>query len=144
MRELLAFVFVLGWAAGCEPPAATVAPSSDALAAPKPPVAEPQPQAQAEQPAAQPSAPEPAAGGECATSESCSAAAAEAERQGHAERAAALYTRACDLGLGQACHRLGELYRDGKGVAPDDDRARALFDQGCRQGSNASCDALGH
>lgn len=86
----------------------------------------------------------PQAAGECATSETCSAAAADEERKGHPDRAAPLYARACDLGLGQACHRLGELYRDGKGVAPDDDRAHALFEQGCRQASNAACDALGH
>jgi len=82
--------------------------------------------------------------GECPTAEACDAEASAHERDGHPERAASLYGRACDLGLGTACHRLGELHRDGKGVPANDDQARALFSRGCQQGSNAACDALGH
>jgi TPR repeat protein len=82
--------------------------------------------------------------GACATTEACDAEASALDRAGHPDRAAPLYARACDLGLGTACHRLGELHRDGKGVPADDDQARALFTRGCQQGSNAACDALGH
>jgi TPR repeat protein len=82
--------------------------------------------------------------GACATTEACDAEATAHDRAGHPDRAAPLYARACDLGLGTACHRLGELHRDGKGVPADDDQARALFTRGCQQGSNAACDALGH
>jgi TPR repeat protein len=124
---------------GCDADAGSATPKVEA-----PPVA-PKPVAAAahEAPEREPEASEQPVG-ECATSESCAAAASHEERLGHPERAASLYARACDLGVGQACHRLGELYRDGQGVAPDDDRAHALFEQGCRQGSSAACDALGH
>jgi TPR repeat protein len=124
--------------AGCQAKSRSVATDPAVPSAPKP-VAAPVPEEAAPELGAPAQAP-----GECASGEACSAAASDEERQRHPERAAPLYARACDLGLGQACHRLGELYRDGKGVAPDDDRARALFEQGCRQGSNAACDALGH
>jgi TPR repeat protein len=116
------------------------------LAAKVPPLAEPAPVAD-RPPAAPPTelAPvEPVAAGQCATSESCSAEAAVEERAKHFDKAAALYERACELGLPQACHRAGELYRDGKGVAPDDARAHVLFERGCREGSTSACDALGH
>jgi TPR repeat protein len=117
-------------------------PAPQAPQAPPPsqpaPVAVPEP----EVPVAAPV--EPAPSGECATAELCSAAAGAEERQGHHDRAAPLYQRACELGLGQACHRLGELYQAGKGVASDEGQARQLFELGCRQGSNAACDALGH
>jgi TPR repeat protein len=55
-----------------------------------------------------------------------------------------LFEAACGLGSGAACGRLGELVRDGRGVAPDDRRARSLFEQGCALGSTAACDAVGH
>jgi TPR repeat protein len=103
------------------------------------PVAEPSPEPSELAPEA-----EPVAHGECATGESCHAAASVQDREKHPERAAPLYLRACELGVGQACHRLGELYLDGKGVAADDAKARELFELGCREGSMAACDALGH
>lgn len=129
------------WVASCDVGPASVAPKAEPPAASQP-IAAPVPQAP--EPERELDVVEHAAAGECASRESCSAAASDEERQGHHARAVPLYARACDLGLGQACHRLGELYRDGKGVAPDDDRARALFEQGCRQDSSAACDALGH
>lgn len=144
MRELRTALLTIGLlVAGCEGRAPSAPPAAEAPAAEKPsapPAAEPKP----EEPAPEPGVPDQPANGECATMESCGTAAADEERQGHLDRAVPLYQRACDLGLGQACHRLGELYRDGKGVAPDDGRARALFEQGCRAGSEAACDALGH
>lgn len=117
-------------------PPPTPKPELSAQAAPVAPTKEPEVVA--------PAAAEPVAGGECATSESCSAAASVEERAKRFDKAAALYERACELGLPQACHRAGEQHRDGKGVAADDGRARALFERGCREGSSAACDALGH
>jgi TPR repeat protein len=81
---------------------------------------------------------------ECASGEACFDAASTAERDKQPERAAPLYTRACELGVGQACHRLGVMHLEGKGVARDEDKARELFEVGCRQDSAAACDALGH
>jgi len=81
---------------------------------------------------------------QCLDGESCHSAAVGEERAQHLEKAAALYERACGMGSGRSCHRLGELYEDGNGVAADEARARALFEQGCRQDSTAACDALGH
>jgi len=119
--------------------------------APEPAPPPPQPSAEAASVAptkptdgAERTAGEPVTGGECATGESCGTAASLEERAKHFDKAAALYERACELGLPQACHRAGELYRDGKGVAPDDAKARALFEHGCREGSSSACDALGH
>jgi hypothetical protein len=132
-------VGLLAAAIGCDPAApeavASVAPPAEPAPAADPP------------PAAPPTDPvpaEPPADGQCATSESCSSEAATEERAKHFDKAAALYERACELSLPQACHRAGELYRDGKGVTPDDARARALFERGCREGSTSACDALGH
>lgn len=88
--------------------------------------------------------PEAMPSGPCVSMQECSAKGEEAQRAGHPERAAPLYERGCDLGSGPACHRLGELYRDGKGVAADEARANELFEAGCRQGSSAACDELGH
>jgi len=67
-----------------------------------------------------------------------------AERRGSLERAAVLYERACGQQQGAACHRLGLVYRDGRGRAVDEGRAAELFAQGCAYGSHAACDAAGH
>lgn len=128
-------VAVIGCGRAVPEPAASVASPVEPVPAAEPPPAPPP---------REPAAAEPVADGQCATSESCSAAAATEEHATHFDKAAALYERACELGLPQACHRAGEQYRDGKGVAPDDDRARALFERGCREGSTSACDALGH
>jgi TPR repeat protein len=106
------------------------------------PIAAPEPAAK---PAPAPE-PEPAApqDGACANAESCFDAASEAERAREPKRAAPLYQRACELGIGQACHRLGVMHQEGTGVARDEDKARELFGVGCRQDSAAACDALGH
>ena len=134
--------------AGCDHPAdvpAAAVTSEKPPQPPPPPQAPPVPGSQAELGVQEePSAAEPAPNDACASAESCHAAAAKEEHARHPERAVPLYTRACELGNGQACHRLGELYRDGKGVAADDGQARALFERGCVQGSTAACDELGH
>jgi hypothetical protein len=85
-----------------------------------------------------------AADGPCASAERCNAEAVSFERARKLGQAAPLYARACDLGDGAACHRLGELHQAGKGVKLDDGRARQLFEQGCQLGSTSACDALGH
>jgi TPR repeat protein len=36
------------------------------------------------------------------------------------------------------------MYRDGKGIQPNDSTARRWFEQACRAGSTSGCDALGH
>jgi TPR repeat protein len=140
LRAALACVLLL--AGGCD----TAGPVPAAAPAAEPELsAQPAPVAAVNVPeVAEPPAAEPAGDVECATSEACSAAASIEERAKHFDKAAALYERTCGLGLPQACHRAGELYRDGKGVAADDARARALFERGCREGSSSACDALGH
>lgn len=141
LRVALVCAVLLRVAAGCdrvpaEPAAPIPTPEPSSPAAPAAPAKEPA--------ITEPAEAEPVVGGACATHESCSAAASIEERAKRFDKAAALYERACELGLPQACHRAGELYRDGKGVAPDEARARALFESGCREGSSAACDALGH
>jgi TPR repeat protein len=126
--------------AGCDRASEAVAPPVESKPATAP-VERAAPEPEQAAPAALRSAAQP---GECATARACDAQASAQERGGDPERAASLYARACELGLGTACHRLGELHRDGKGVPADDDQARALFTRGCQQGSNAACDALGH
>jgi TPR repeat protein len=127
----------IGWLAllGCEPR------DSAAPRAEPPHVAEPaKPNAPTEEPSKP--APQPAAkDARCETAESCFE---RAERAQDPARAAPLYMRACELGNGQACHRLGVMHQAGKGVPRDDDKARELFGVGCRQDSAAACDALGH
>jgi len=82
--------------------------------------------------------------GSCGDAEQCQAKAVEAERAGDKVRAAELLEHACDLASGQACFRLGLWLRDGSGVMPDEARSRDMFERGCRHGSTAACDALGH
>ena len=137
----MAFVVGVLAAVGCERGVDGAGAVPTAPLAPTPVAAEPSaPPA----PAPEVEAVEPPPSAECATGEACSAAAVAHERAGQTERAVPLYTRACDLGHGSACYRLGELYRDGKGVTPDDGQARAFFERGCQADSTAACDALGH
>lgn len=136
---------VLLAAAGCERDAASAHRPGKVIGMKVPaeqaePIPPPQPAQHAEPSDETPTAPS----GECPTAERCDAEASAHERRGQPDRAAALYARACELGLGSSCHRLGELHRDGRGVPASDDRARELFTRGCHQGSNAACDALGH
>lgn len=134
-------------AIACNSPPAGHGPPEPAAAVPAPVPNTPPPKAST--PKATPSpTPDPLAdriaAGHCLDGEICHSAAVAEERAQHPEAAASLYERACGLGNGRSCHRLGELYLDGKGVTADESRARALFEQGCRQDSTAACDALGH
>ena len=50
---------------------------------------------------------------------------------------------ACDAQSGSACDELGRRFLIGEGVAPDDVRARELFDRSCRYGEAMGCSRLG-
>jgi hypothetical protein len=65
------------------------------------------------------------------------------------EKAASLYEQACDQGVGDGCQALRSLYRQGKGVLPDESRAKALLQKalvawrkGCSEGRNSDCGTL--
>lgn len=55
----------------------------------------------------------------------------------------AIYERACNAGDGEGCLRLGKLYRDGHGYAPNNDRWVALVQQGCDILYGPACTYLG-
>lgn len=57
--------------------------------------------------------------------------------------AARLYQRACDAGCINSCDTLGEMCRNGDGVAKDAARAATLYAKGCDAGFSPSCRALG-
>src|SRR5262245_59755826 len=49
-------------------------------------------------------------------------------------------TARCDAGDGEACAKLGAMYRtDGQGVVRDEPRALELYRKGCSLGSTSSC-----
>jgi len=50
---------------------------------------------------------------------------------------------ACDAGDAGSCNELGESYRNGDGVAPDEKRAAALYDKACDGGDGLGCINLG-
>ena len=47
--------------------------------------------------------------------------------------------QACDQGVGAGCTLLGTLYHRGDGMPEDQDKALALYDQGCGMGSITGC-----
>jgi TPR repeat protein len=53
------------------------------------------------------------------------------------------YTTACDLDHYAACTNLGARYSDGKGVAADQVRGRALSEKACKGGDSTGCSNLG-
>jgi hypothetical protein len=55
-------------------------------------------------------------------------------------KAAALFTRACDLGVGEGCFNLGLCYQNAFGVANDEVKAAALFTKACGLGIAPACD----
>lgn len=59
------------------------------------------------------------------------------------ERAAALFTIACDLGYLSSCHNLGVAYMTGEGRAQDLTKAALLFENACTAGMAQSCTNLG-
>ena len=59
------------------------------------------------------------------------------------ERAAALYTKACDGKFGDACELLGVMIYSGDGVPKDVAKALAIFNKGCEQKSANSCKNAG-
>jgi len=55
----------------------------------------------------------------------------------------ASYTTACDGGWAWACTNLGVQYAQGKGVAADPERARALAEKACKLEDSMACSNLG-
>jgi len=52
-------------------------------------------------------------------------------------------TTQCDAGDGEACSKLGAMYRtDGRGVVRDEHRALELYRKGCSLGSTSSCSSF--
>jgi TPR repeat protein len=60
------------------------------------------------------------------------------------ETAASYYERACHLGAGSACTRLGVLASTGVFSAADEKRALALYEKGCGSGDAEGCDVAGN
>jgi TPR repeat protein len=60
------------------------------------------------------------------------------------ERAAGYYDRACVAGCLDSCHSLGNMARDGDGIAVDPVRAAAAYKAGCDGGFAPSCEGLGN
>jgi serine/threonine-protein kinase len=58
--------------------------------------------------------------------------------------ASPLLDQACTSGSWESCKELGNLYRDGNGVAMDESRAVALFSKACAGGLASACDRLGY
>ncbi|QKF92630.1 tetratricopeptide repeat protein [Campylobacter sp. CCUG 57310] len=56
------------------------------------------------------------------------------------EKAANLFTMACEGGYPGACMNLGFLYYEGKGVNKDKARANKLLKMGCDMGYEDSCE----
>jgi len=54
-------------------------------------------------------------------------------------RAVSLFEKACDDEFAAACTGLGQMYRDGKGVAQDDTNASSLSERGCDLGDLNGC-----
>jgi TPR repeat protein len=54
-------------------------------------------------------------------------------------RAAELYKKGCDGGLGPSCFNLGRMFTDGRGVAKDDARALELYRKACDNGVKPAC-----
>ena len=58
------------------------------------------------------------------------------------ERAARVYTKACDAGAGTSCYVLGLMCTRGVGVDKDPLRAEALFRRSCDGGEQDGCAEL--
>ena len=58
-------------------------------------------------------------------------------------RAAGLFQRACSSGMAHACHSLGVMCADGRGLSRDERRAAALFTKACDGGDAEGCSNLG-
>lgn len=52
-----------------------------------------------------------------------------------ADKSVAYVRRACDLGLGASCGRLGDMHRDGKGLREDSKLAIAAYERQCSAGA---------
>jgi hypothetical protein len=63
--------------------------------------------------------------------------------QKHFAEAVPLLDQACTRGIWETCQYLGNLYRDGNGVARDDSRAVTLYSKACDGGFAAGCSEQG-
>lgn len=70
---------------------------------------------------------------------SCVEAARWSERDGDYDRVVDTYNKACHSGVGRACTHLARLYKEGRGVPRDPERAAELWANGCRQRDGWSC-----
>jgi TPR repeat protein len=52
---------------------------------------------------------------------------------------ASTYAKGCNGGCSRSCRRLGELFRDGKLILRDEERAAAFFYRACALGDTKSC-----
>lgn len=75
----------------------------------------------------------------------CNDAARTALKVGKEQEAFRWATRGCEDDNPDACVRLGDLYRDGRGVAKDEAKARALWTKDCEDGKGweDACKRLG-
>ena len=67
----------------------------------------------------------------------------EAYDKGEFDKAAKQWQKACDDNVARACHNLGILYEDAKGVKQDYHKAAELYKRSCDGGFAGSCLNLG-
>ena len=67
----------------------------------------------------------------------------EAYNKGEFDKAAQQWQKACDDNVARACHNLGVLYEDAKGVKQDYHKAAKLYKRSCDGGFVGSCLNLG-
>ncbi len=75
----------------------------------------------------------------------CNDAARTALKVGKEQEAFRWATRGCEDDDVEACTRLGDLYRDGRGVAKDEAKAKQIWTKGCEDGNGweDACKRLG-
>lgn len=67
----------------------------------------------------------------------------EAYNKGEFDKAAKQWQKACDDNVARACHNLGFLYEDARGVKQDYHKAAELYKRSCNGGFAGSCLNLG-
>jgi len=67
----------------------------------------------------------------------------KAYNSGNKQKAAKLYTKACDGGIMEGCYNLGVLYSNGDGVRQDKQKAVKLYSKACDSGIMEGCFNLG-
>lgn len=64
-------------------------------------------------------------------------------QSGNFKEALKLHKKHCDAGNVLACHILGEMYTDGKGIKQNAAKGIVFYKKACEAGSALSCHALG-